>query len=80
MSPIRGASGKTTRHPLTASLLKRWRYDRGLSLHALADKSGVPHSTISRFENKLHEPGVTYALRIAKALRLSVKTVFGDWI
>lgn len=75
----KGDSGKATRHPLTASLLKRWRYDKGLSLTALAKKSGVPHNTISRFENKLLEPGVVYALRIAKALRLSVKTVFGDW-
>lgn len=77
---MKGDSGKTTQHPLTASLLKRWRYDKGLSLNALAEKSGVPHNTISRIENKLLEPGVIYALRLSKALRLSVAKLFGDWL
>jgi transcriptional regulator with XRE-family HTH domain len=57
--------------------LESIRRNRGLQQQELADAAGVPQATVSRAENG---KGVTFksAMRIVRALGLTVEEVFGD--
>jgi len=58
--------------------LRRRRFERGLSLRALADLSGVAPSTISRIENGLFTPTFTTAVQLGQALGLDFSEVPRD--
>jgi transcriptional regulator with XRE-family HTH domain len=50
-----------------------WRAQAGMSQEALADATGLTHSTISRIERGTHWPCVESILRIWKATKGEVK-------
>ncbi len=56
--------------------LQKIRWEKNLSQKTLAQKSGVPQSVISSVENGLTTPNLTTALRLAKALGVSVEEIF----
>lgn len=56
--------------------LQKIRWDKNLSQKQLSLKSGVPQSVISSVENGLTTPSLTTALRLAKALEISVEDIF----
>lgn len=58
--------------------MKELRALRGLSLHALADLSGVDYSSLSRIENGKRKPSVYAARDIAAALGVSLDVLVGD--
>jgi DNA-binding XRE family transcriptional regulator len=63
--------------------MRALREDRGFKWSWLARKTGIPVSTLHRwFDEKGDgtEPGITDALKIVRALRLSLDYVFGDAI
>lgn len=55
--------------------LKKYRQAAGLTLKQLAGLSGIPVSTIEDIEHGA-EPRVVTALRLAKALKVSVETLW----
>lgn len=55
--------------------LREWRLTRNLSQPELAQKSGVPVSTISDVERGA-EPKVTTAIRLARALIVRVEQIW----
>ena len=57
--------------------LETIRRTRKLQQQELADSAGVPQATISRAENGKGTP-LRSAMKIARALALSVEEVFGD--
>lgn len=66
----RGSMDTTTR-------LRAARETASLNQDSLAEASGVPQGTISRIENGT-APGVVTAMRLARALRTPVETLFAD--
>lgn len=56
---------------ILASILRARRSDAGLSLRALAEKSGIPHSFISNIENARRPVGQKAAAKLAVALGLA---------
>lgn len=56
--------------------LKRIRTDRGLSQHALADRSGVPQPTISNIEIGRRDPHQSTLRKIAEGLEIDVVEFF----
>jgi DNA-binding XRE family transcriptional regulator len=49
----------------------------GVTQQVLADRIGVAKSTIARIELGQHQPSVTVALAIAKALKTTTEKLFG---
>lgn len=56
--------------------LQKIRWEKNLSQKTLSQKSGVSQSVISSVENGLTIPNLTTALRLAKALGVSVEDIF----
>lgn len=56
--------------------LQQLRWARNWSQAKLERVSGVPQSVISNIENKNTEPGIITALRLARALKVSVEELF----
>lgn len=57
--------------------LQKIRWNKNWSQLQLSIKSGVPQSVISDIENNIiTNPGVYTALRLAKALSVSVEDIF----
>ena len=56
--------------------LQKIRWEMNLSQKALSQKSGVPQSVISSVENGLTIPNLATALRLAKALNVTVEDIF----
>jgi putative transcriptional regulator len=56
--------------------LKVLRAERDLSQAALAEKVGVSRQAINTIENGRHDPGVTLAWRIARALGVTIEDAF----
>lgn len=50
--------------------LAEWRYERGLSQVALAEKAGVKQNTVSRIEIGQHMPRPSTLKRLADALQV----------
>jgi transcriptional regulator with XRE-family HTH domain len=57
-------------------LLRQWRERRGLSLHALADKSGVHFVTIVKIEQGHMSPTVALLEKLAAGLGVTVRDLF----
>lgn len=56
--------------------LQKIRWEKNLSQKTLSQKSGVSQSVISSVENGLTMPNLITALRLAKALGVSVEEIF----
>ncbi|MCT8974421.1 helix-turn-helix domain-containing protein [Microbaculum marinisediminis] len=52
--------------------IRQLRQDQGLSIAALAKRSGVPVSTISKIENGLLKPSLVNAINLATALQANL--------
>lgn len=59
-----------------ANRVKKCRLDQGLTQEALATRVGISRSTLSAIENGHIDPGVSVAVRIARALKTNVETIF----
>jgi transcriptional regulator with XRE-family HTH domain len=57
-------------------LLRQWRDKRGLSLHALAERSGVHWVTITKIENRRMSPTVALLEKLAAGLGTTVRNLF----
>ena len=57
--------------------LREAREKRGWSLQDLADASGVGDRTTIHKIEKGHEPGVTKAIRLARAVEMTVEDLWG---
>ena len=57
-------------------LLRQWREKRGLSLHGLADQSGVHWVTITKIENGRMSPTVALLEKLAAGLGIPVRNLF----
>ena len=58
--------------------IKSIRISRGLTLEALADKTGYTKGYLSKVENSKKAPPVSTLIVIAKALGVTVSEIFGD--
>lgn len=58
--------------------MRYYREYHGLSQRQLAARVGVTNTAISAIERGAHTPSVLLALRIAKALGVSVEILWGD--
>ena len=58
--------------------MRYYREYHGLSQRQLAARVGVTNTAISAIERGAHAPSVLLALRIARALGVSVETLWGD--
>lgn len=56
--------------------LQELRWKRNWSQTLLAYKSGVPRSTINAIENNERIPSVLIALKLARALSVTVEDIF----
>lgn len=61
-----------------ANRLKDRRSEFGLTQAELAEKVGVTRKTVNTVENGVFTPSATLAIKLAKALGLSVEQLF--WI
>ena len=61
-----------------ANRLEDRRTELGLTQAELADKVGVTRKTVNTVENGVFTPSATLAIKLAKALGLSVEELF--WI
>jgi transcriptional regulator with XRE-family HTH domain len=58
--------------------LKNIRREKGLSLHALADKVGMGYQTVGRVERGETQMTVDMLCKLAKVLNVPVSTLFND--
>lgn len=61
-----------------ANRLKERRTELGLTQAELAEQVGVTRKTVNTVENGVFTPSTTLAIKLAKALDLSVEALF--WI
>jgi putative transcriptional regulator len=61
-----------------ANRLKDRRGEVGLSQAALAERGGVPRKTVNTVENRVFTPSATLAIKLAKALGVTVEQLF--WV
>jgi len=69
---MRHSKAKTVTDTISVRF-KEIRVEQGLSHQALADKSGLNRSTISRIESRDREPTLINCIKIADALGVSIK-------
>ena len=58
--------------------IKHYREKRNMSQSELAAAVGITTPYISLLENDLREPGVRRGIKIAKALKVKVETLFPE--
>jgi len=58
--------------------IKQLLAERGWSVYRLAEKSGIPQSTLSNMFNRSNYPTVPTLERICKALDISLSDFFSD--
>ena len=61
-----------------ASLLRAVREQRGLTLEALAQTTGVTKSYLSKIERQRSVPSIAVAMNVARALDIDVAQLFSD--
>ncbi|OBB93494.1 helix-turn-helix domain-containing protein [Mycobacterium sp. 852002-40037_SCH5390672] len=60
------------------ALLRAVRKQRGLTLEALAQQTGLTKSYLSKIERRCSTPSIAVALRVAKALDVDVGRLFSE--
>ncbi|GFG96647.1 helix-turn-helix domain-containing protein [Mycobacterium timonense] len=60
------------------ALLRAVRRQRGLTLEALAQQTGLTKSYLSKIERRRSTPSIAVALKVAKALDVDVGRLFSD--
>ncbi|BBZ38993.1 helix-turn-helix domain-containing protein [Mycobacterium conspicuum] len=60
------------------ALLRAVRRQRGLTLQALAEQTGLTKSYLSKIERRQSTPSIAVALKVAKALDVDVGRLFSD--
>jgi len=60
------------------ALLRAVRRQRGLTLEALAEQTGLTKSYLSKIERRQSTPSITVALKVAGALDVDVGRLFSD--
>lgn len=60
------------------ALLRAVRKQRGLTLEALAERTGLTKSYLSKIERRCSTPSIAVALKVAKALDVDVGRLFSD--
>jgi transcriptional regulator with XRE-family HTH domain len=60
------------------ALLRAVRRQRGLTLEALAERTGLTKSYLSKIERRQSTPSIAVALKVAKALDVDVGRLFSD--
>jgi transcriptional regulator with XRE-family HTH domain len=60
------------------ALLRTIRKQRGLTLEALAERSGLTKSYLSKIERSRSTPSIATALKVAKALDVDVAQLFSE--
>lgn len=60
------------------ALLRAVRTQRGLTLEALAERTGLTKSYLSKIERRQSTPSIAVALKVAKALDVDVGRLFSD--
>lgn len=60
------------------ALLRAVRKQRGLTLEALAQQTGLTKSYLSKIERRRSTPSIAVALKVAKALDVDVGRLFSD--
>lgn len=65
-------SRKESRSPLRDNII-RARVRAGMTQEELAEKSGVPRTTISHYERGARDPRVSNLLKIARALDTTIE-------
>jgi transcriptional regulator with XRE-family HTH domain len=60
------------------ALLRAVRRQRGLTLEALAEQTGLTKSYLSKIERRQSTPSIAVALKVAKALDVDVGRLFSD--
>lgn len=60
------------------ALLRAVRNQRGLTLEALAEQTGLTKSYLSKIERRQSTPSIAVALKVAKALDVDVGRLFSD--
>lgn len=60
------------------ALLRAVRKQRGLTLEALAERTGLTKSYLSKIERRQSTPSIAVALRVAEALDVEVGRLFSD--
>lgn len=63
--------------PVTA-LLRAVRRQRGLTLQALAEQTGLTKSYLSKIERRQSTPSIAVAIKVARALDVDVAQLFSD--
>jgi putative molybdopterin biosynthesis protein len=67
---------KPARHEVRRVAVKRWREERGLTAAELAKEAGISRQAIYAIENGSFLPNTLVALRLARALDVSVEDLF----
>jgi transcriptional regulator with XRE-family HTH domain len=70
--------GMTKPDKVVGARLTRLREERGLSQEALAFKSGLSTSTISRTERAKHYPSLPTMRKLAAGLDISLESLMAD--
>lgn len=61
---------------VVANHVKERRLSRSVTQESLANQVGISRSTLSAIENDHIDPGVSVAVRLAKALKTDVESIF----
>lgn len=64
------------RNPSLINHLRQFRVDAGLTQQALAEEIGVTRKTINTVENAVFIPSTVLALKLARALKTDVHSLF----
>lgn len=58
--------------------IRSWRRQRGLTLDALADATGMSKSYLSKLESGKKAPSIATVMKLSEALGVSVGAIFGE--
>ena len=62
----------------SAQVLQNLRHQKGLTQEELSEKAGLDVTSISRFERGVRKPSIESLFLIARALRISPKTIIAE--
>ena len=67
------------KHPVFGLILRRLRFEKGLSQEALAERAGMSsHAHLSRLESGHKQPTVEMLFRLAEALEVPASAIIAE--